>query len=184
MSRSTSEWTIGKRVASGFAVGLGLVVVVTIVAVWALGRTLGTYEAALEQRRELLFPAQRVESEIRGANVEFLRYLVEGEAKYAAAADSTIRAARQTAEQVRVAAGSDLRTAADWGQLTTLLDQWALEIDSSMAARKAGNEALALSIRADRIEPLGDRLNAIVVTTTDNVVSRSATIAADAAATS
>ncbi len=181
MNEAAAEWTVGKRVGAGFAIGLLLVIVVTIVAVWALGRTEQSYDSALKQRRETLLPALQVESQIRGSNVEFLRYLLEGDKRYRTAADSTIRAARQTADRARVAAGTDSETARNWEQLASMLDQWTSGVDSAQAARASGNQAAALNIRSTILEPLRNQIEALVATTARTVSARSDALAADAA---
>jgi methyl-accepting chemotaxis protein len=181
MNETASDWTVGKRIGAGFAIGLGLVVLVTIVAVWALGRTVTSYESALTQRRDMLVPALQVESEIRGANVEFLRYLLEGDKRYSTEADSTIRAARLTADRARAIVNTEAATAQNWTQLSTLLNQWASGMDSASAARGAGNQALALSIRATQLEPLSRQIDEIVATTASAVTAHTDALASDAA---
>ena len=181
MNETASEWTVGKRIGAGFAIGLALVVIVTMVAVWALGRTVASYESALTQRREMLLPALQVESEIRGANVEFLRYLIEGDKRYSTAADSTIRAARQTADRARALADNEAETVRSWGQLTALLDQWTVGMDSAMSARGSGNQALALSIRSTQLEPLRRQIDALSASTVTGVTTHTDALASDAA---
>ena len=181
MNGETSEWTVGRRVGGGFAIGIALVVIVTIVAWWSLGRTVSSYDSALEQRKGMLVPALQVESEIRGANVEFLRYLLEGDKRYSTAADSTIRAAKQTAQNAKASSGTELETQQHWDQLVALLDRWASGVDSSMAARAAGNQAVALAIRSTSLEPLRDQLDALVATTVSAVTAHTDTLASDAA---
>ena len=135
MSAEASEWTVGRRVGTGFGIGLVLVAAVTIVAWWALGRTVSSYEKTLNERKGMLLPAVQMKSDIRGANVDYLRYLLEGEKHYAASADSGIRSARATAVKAQTMAEMSSSTVQTWQQLVALLDQWAAGVDSSIAAR-------------------------------------------------
>lgn len=182
MNAETSEWTVGRRVGSGFAIGLLLVVVVTMVAWWALGQTVVSYESALQQRKVMLIPALQVKSEIRGANVEYLRYLLEGEKHYSVSADSGIRAARATAQQAQSAVGMNAATNQNWQQLVALLDQWATGVDSSMSARGAGNQSLAMSIRATMLEPMRGKIDDLVDRTAVIVTAQTDSLADDAGA--
>jgi len=180
MNAETSEWTVGRRVGSGFAIALCLVVVVTIVAWWALGRTVDSYESAIHHRRGMLIPAMQVESQTRGANVEYLRYLLEGDKRYAASADSGVRAARETAQRAQTALEADPATSKSWEQLVALLDRWGAGVDSSMSARTAGNQALALSIRSTTLEPMRNEMDALIKSTATAVAAKTDSLTDDA----
>ena len=71
------------------AIVLLLLALVAAVSYWSLRHTSQTYATALDGRRTLLAPAIAAESEIRAANVEDLRYLLDG-----AASDLANKAAR------------------------------------------------------------------------------------------
>ena len=105
MNENAAAWTIGRRVTSGFAIGLALLILAASLGVWALSRTVSSYEDALNKRRSLLVPTLRTQSEVRGANVEVLRFLLSSDESYAKRADSTISAARDLAADVRAAVG-------------------------------------------------------------------------------
>ena len=87
-------WTVGRRIALALAIELVLLVVVAVVGAGKLGQTTDTYEGALAVRRSTVVPALRVESEVRGANVEQLRLLASGEERYAHRRDSMVTMAR------------------------------------------------------------------------------------------
>lgn len=180
MSTEDSEWTVGRRVGTGFGIGLVLVVAVTIVAWWALGRTVDSYESAIQQRKGVLVPALEVKSAIRGANVDFLRYMLDGDRQYAASVDSGIRYAKTTAVQAQTIAGMVAATTQNWQQLVVLLDQWGAGMDSSIAARGSGNQALAMSLQATTVQPTRVRVDALVDQTLSTLTAHIDSLADDA----
>ncbi|MEO5904484.1 MAG: methyl-accepting chemotaxis protein [Gemmatimonadaceae bacterium] len=180
MNEETSEWTVGRRVGSGFAIALFLVVVVTIVAWWALGRTVDSYESAIQQRRGMLIPALQAESQTREATVDYLRFLLEGDKRYSVRADSSIRAARGTAQRAQSGLATDATINKSWEQLVTLLDRWAIGVDSSMSARSAGNQALVLSIRSTTLEPMRSEIDALIKSTVTAVTAKTDSLTDDA----
>lgn len=165
MNNESMEWTVGKRVAGGFAIGLLLLFIVTVIGVWALGSTVKSYETALAQRGGLLTPSLKVESQLRGANVEYLRFLLEGDRRYSRAADSLISAARETAGIARGMAAGETVVNRNLEQMSVFLNRWAERVTASMAAKSAGNETLALSIRQTQLEPIRRDLDATVAST-------------------
>jgi hypothetical protein len=154
-------WTVTRRIVVGFATLLVLLAVVVVLGAWALTRTTKSYEAALEQRRQQLVPALMAESEVRASNAEFLRYIIEGDERYAHARDSTIGVGRAMLTALRdSAATSELRGIWD-GALGTLA-RWDRAGAAAMAARRAGNMAEAIRIRQEQTQPLRAELDATV----------------------
>jgi methyl-accepting chemotaxis protein len=152
------DWTVSRRIAIGFAIGLALVVVVAVIGANALARTAGSYEVALAERRRALVPALRTESELRSANVEYLRHLLEGDARYNRNRDSVITIARTLATAVRDSIGTD-DGQRQWTSAIATMDQWTEAMRASAAARTAGNLPEALRIRANTVEPTRRQLD-------------------------
>src|SRR5919106_1933604 len=88
------HWTVSRRIAAGFAIGLGLVAAVAAVGIAALSGTSSAYQAALHLQRRTLVPALQAESEFRRANLEFLRYLLGVQEQHARSLDSTLALSR------------------------------------------------------------------------------------------
>ncbi|CAN5736330.1 hypothetical protein BH23GEM9_BH23GEM9_20950 [soil metagenome] len=84
------KWTIGRRIVAGFSVGAVLVIIITIIGVWALQETESSYAEAVQAEREILLTAVEARGAFRNANVSYLRYLVDPDA--GDRAESTVRA--------------------------------------------------------------------------------------------
>jgi methyl-accepting chemotaxis protein len=152
------NWTVSRRIIAGFSITILLLVLLAILGTWSLRSATATYEQALAQRRSELVPALRGESEIRGANNNYLRYLLEGTATYSAAADSIERVAAALISELRDSAStSEMR--AHWQQTLDLQSRWAHGIDTSMALRRANNMSEALRVRATVVQPLRDSID-------------------------
>jgi len=155
------NWTVGRRIVIGYAVVLALLVLVTALGIRSLQRAARSYESALEQRRTGLVPALRAESEVRVSNVAFLRSLVAPDPRHTIDRDSTTRLARELLAQLRDSSATpELRRT--WTDALDMLDQWSAAITASDSANRAGDRALALSIRAERSQPLRARLDGLI----------------------
>ena len=154
-------WTVGRRIALALAIELALLVVVALVGAGKLGETASTYEAAMAVRRSTVVPALRVESELRGANIEQLRYLLGGDERYAHRRDSVVTLARTIALAV-----GDTVKAPDarerWTRTIATMAQWNDAMLAAAAASKANDQVTALRIRSTRVEPLLASLDSTV----------------------
>lgn len=153
------SWTVSKRITVGFAVVLALVAGLAGLAYWALKSSGDTYESALARRRTSLIPALRAESDAHGANVNFLRYLLEREEVFAQTRDSLVRATVVSVEQLRDSAtNTELRR--DWEETLVLIQRWSDASARAMAAVRANNMNEALRIRGAEAQPIRDQLDA------------------------
>lgn len=181
MNDDATVWTIGRRVTAGFAISGVLLVALASVGVWALTHTVGAYDQALAVRRTMLVPTLRAESEIRGANIEFLRFLLSGNDAYARSADSSVAIARGLISDANGAAADSTVASRAWTPILGLLDEWAKSVHEAVAARRQGNQAGALLIRDQKVEPLQNRIDVAIressrsiQKTSDDFASRSA----------
>ena len=155
------KWTVGRRIALALAIELLLLAIVAFVGAANLGKTSTTYEGALAVRRSTVVPALRAEAEIRGANVEQLRYLLEGDAQYERQRDSLVALARGIVAQVHdTVADPEARTR--WERASVALAQWNTAMMASAAANRAGDRDGALRIRSTQVEPLRNTLDSLI----------------------
>ena len=89
------RFTVSRRITLALALELVLLVIVAILGSRALTTTAQAYEEAMAARRDLMAPALRAESELRGANVEHLRYMLDGGQRSLRSRDSSIALAKQ-----------------------------------------------------------------------------------------
>jgi methyl-accepting chemotaxis protein len=155
------NWTISRRIVSGFTLVLLLVAIVTGVGAWALRTVTDTYEHALAQRRINFVPALQLESELQATNMAYLRFLLEGFEVHARARDSIDAVARGLLMQLRDSAETDVDRQA-WSNIATTHQRWFEQTDSAMAAKRAKNEPRALYIRANVEHPIRLQLDSMI----------------------
>ena len=148
------NWTISRRIVVGFALGLGLVVLVGAVGILAVQATARTYEGALKQERETVVLALRVESEFRRAALDYAGFLSQPNDPEARSRDSTLSLSRHALESLRDSAPADRR--ATWVDALAAMQRWDEASAASIAALRAGREAEALRIRTERTTPARD----------------------------
>jgi methyl-accepting chemotaxis protein len=154
------RWTVTSRIALGFSIVLLLLIIVASVGVWALHSSTGSYDLALQQRRTALVPALRGESELRGANTAYLRYLLEGNEAHVRTRDSIDAIASSLITQLRDSAESDSERTL-WVRAADLHNRWHAGTDSSIRLRRQNNLSGALQVRATLSQPIRTQLDSI-----------------------
>jgi methyl-accepting chemotaxis protein len=151
------NFTIGKRITLGFLLVLLLAAIVAGAGYWALRRTADTYQTAVEERKTLIGPAIEAESEIRAANVEHLRYLMDGSEVYVVAKARRIAKARELIDGI--VAALPQASAAPWRSVDSLTTVWSSAADEAETLRRGGNIAESNRIRMARVQPARDELD-------------------------
>jgi methyl-accepting chemotaxis protein len=154
-------WTVGRRIALALAIELALLIVVAFVGGGALGRTSAAYERAVTLRRTSVAPAIRAEAEVRGANVEQMRFLLSGDERYEHRRDSITNVARALASAI----SDTVRTPAArerWTRAIALLAQWNDAALQASQAAKARDQATVLRIRSTKLEPLVQSIDSLI----------------------
>ncbi len=155
------HWTVSRRIAAGFTVGLSLVVAVAVVGVVALRTTSTAYQAAVQHERQTLVAALEAESDFRRGRVDHLRFLLKPEETLLRSRDSVLAASRGSLVQLRTSA----RTAEDralWDAALVALSQWEEPMRAAVAAALAGRPAEALRVQDTRVAPAGDAVRAAI----------------------
>jgi hypothetical protein len=155
------HWTVSRRIILGFALGLGLVIVVGAVGTLALRRSTAAYEQALAVERVTVGPALKAESETREANLGFLRFLLTPDEANARERDSVMLVAQGLLLGLRDSAKTaDQRQL--WVEALGALARFDAESRRSLDAMRAGQRAEALRIRDDRATPARQSLDAAI----------------------
>ncbi|MGI8401943.1 MAG: methyl-accepting chemotaxis protein [Gemmatimonadaceae bacterium] len=149
--------TIGRRITLGFALVLLLVALVAVGGYWALRHTSQTYAGALEGRRTLLGPAIAAESEIRAANVEDLRYLLDGTQTSIVAKAARLAKAQELIDGI--IATVPAQSAGPWRSVDSLTTAWSAASDEAAAQSRAGNATEVKRIRTTRVQPAREELD-------------------------
>ena len=153
-------WTVGKRIVVAFSSLLLLMVLVAALGVWSLRSVTDSYESGLYQRHFALVPALKAESELRGANTAFLRYLLEGTEIQLHQRDSIDAVGSALITVLRDSSDTDADRRA-WQTAFDLHRRWLASTDLAVAAKRAGNMPEALRIRAQVTQPIRNELDSI-----------------------
>ena len=120
------------------------VIIVAAVGIWALHAFTSSYESALTERRVGLIPALRTESEVRGSNTEYLRYLVQPADVHLHARDSIDAVITGLLTQLHDSALTD-ESRRDWQIAADQYAHWRSATDSSLAAKRSGGKSAVLN---------------------------------------
>jgi hypothetical protein len=139
------NWTVSRRIIAGFAVGAALVIVMAIVAVWALDEVTNRYSAAVRAERDMLLPAVEARGAARLANIAYLRYMVTEGAEERGAIDANFAAARESLTRLHTQAdGSSVNI---WNDALQVFEEWAARSTEMVNTWDAGDTETALAIR-------------------------------------
>ena len=153
--------TIGRRIVLGFAIALALTLLLGVIGFYALNRAANGYEGALATETQVRAPAHQALIAIRGANVQYLRYLVEGNASFIAARDSQLIVGDSLLRSLS-ANSTDPQLREAWTASLGLLEEWRAAGDASIDALIAGDREAGLNLRTQNVQPIRDRLDTAV----------------------
>lgn len=145
------NWTVSRRIAYGFAVILGLTVLVATAGILALRSTAAAYRDALAEERAVVQTALRAEASAGEANIFYLRYLVQPDPDFARRRDSASTAARRRLEEVRAAARGETR--AHFVEALRRLQEWDEATTASMRAAEGQRQDERVSSWEARVLP-------------------------------
>lgn len=147
------NWTVSRRIMLGFSIVLALVVAVAGIGAWALQSVTNTYEKALNQRRFNYVPALLTSAEMRGSNMAYLRYLLEGTPDHLRVRDSIDAVAKGLMVQLRDSAETETDRRA-WIDIAALYDKWIGTANQAIQARKTGGIPAAIQVRENIEHPV------------------------------
>lgn len=154
------RWTVGQRIAVGYAVILLLLVVVAGVSMYALPRATDTFSGAVRQQEQSI-EALGADLRLFMGQVSFLRFLLSPDQSFLKAREESFSSSRQAIAALRDASSTP-ESRSGWEEalgLVTLIDQGQ---QAAIAAKMARREAEALRIREERVHPVRERLSALV----------------------
>ncbi|MET0398578.1 MAG: methyl-accepting chemotaxis protein [Longimicrobiaceae bacterium] len=146
--------TVSRRIASGFAVALGLMLVVTAVAAFALYQATGAYRAALKQQRTNEIPALETRLAYADANLNFVRYLLAPADNWTRRRETAVTEVMAQLDTLRRTSHSD-EARALWRDAMASMSDWNDASRDAMEAARSGNMADAHRIRESRTFPTG-----------------------------
>lgn len=172
-------WTVARRVAFGFAVGLVLAIAALAIGAIALSASSNAYDAALRDERQVLVPALEARDQFQQANLDYLFYLLKPDPRWTHGTDSTLRLSAANVAQLR---DRDLTPAARdaWRQTGELLERWSDAVAASTTAATAGRRDEALRVRDERVSPIRDSVRALIAVSMSASTQQSDSLAAGA----
>src|SRR5262245_15045674 len=177
------RWTVGERVGVGFLSMLLLLLGAASVGAFALFRTVGTFQTAMEQQGRSLLGALRQRKAIGSANTNVLRFLLTHDDRFVAARNSDMPRAREALADLRDSSPTpELRTG--WTEVLATLEAWDEAAEAGIAAEAAGHHEEALRIRSERVGPLREKLTELADHLVDREEAYAAEVTRDAVAAS
>jgi methyl-accepting chemotaxis protein len=172
------NWTVNRRISTGFALAALLVIAIAATGIWALRQTAGTYNRLVSAEREVLMRAVDARGHLRNANIEYLLVLVDEGSASSTGRDTAVTAARIMMSELRdrvEGTGSQ-----DWSQALVLLEEWNDAARRVMTLWDAGDRAAALELRRTDVAPTRARLEQILDVNVDDAINEADVMAADA----
>ena len=155
------KWTVGRRVAAGYAMVLLLLLAVAGLGVFSLSRTAAVFKKTIETQDRLLTEAQRAESSSYAAQTAYLRYMLLGRRDFLNDWRSGLAQARKALTTLETAsATADLK--AGWKEALGIHDAWQQKVQSMVVARQAGRQNDGVQVLDTEIVPLRNRLAALI----------------------
>jgi methyl-accepting chemotaxis protein len=151
------DWTVSRRITTGFSIGLALMLVIAGVGIYALLNSERAYNIALQKERSVLVTALETKTDFQEANLGYLFFVLEPNDRWAARRDSSVAVTRAKIAQLRDSASTS-EARAVWLSAAALVDRWDPAARKSMAAARAGRRDEALRIRDVEIAPIRDEL--------------------------
>jgi methyl-accepting chemotaxis protein len=155
------NWTVSRRIISGFVIVAALVIVIALVGMWALRETSDGYLDAVTAEREVLMRAVDARGNARVANVAYLRYMLDASV---AGHQQAMEAAMNQSRESLAALRDDPRVAdpTTWTEALRLLNEWEGSAREMVTLWDGGQQDAALQVRLARVQPTRDRLESTI----------------------
>jgi Methyl-accepting chemotaxis protein (MCP) signalling domain len=128
---------------------------------YALARTSATFASVTHDQGQRLTAMLRQRGSVSHSDVEYLRFLLTGDRALLRPRETAIGDARRALTELRdTAPTAEMRSG--WSEVLGLLDGFERDSAASVAAKVAGRDAEALTIRAERVGPVRDRMASVV----------------------
>jgi methyl-accepting chemotaxis protein len=146
-------WTIGRRIAAGYAVLIVLLVATAVVAVLALRASREDYTSAVATLQDRALKGTESLQGMDAASVAFTSYLLTGRSTTIDTVDDRFKTARASAVDVRETSTSAAQVSG-WTDVVTQLDAWNREVQAAIELKRGGDDAGALRAYNDKVVPI------------------------------
>jgi methyl-accepting chemotaxis protein len=167
-----NRWTIGRRIAMGYALLLALLVLIAAVATMNLLDSRATYHEAFDTQDRALRGTDSLQGSDAAA-VTFLHVLLTGATETIETSDERFAAARDAAVELRDSSTTPAQVTG-WTEAVRLLDAWNTQMQAAFEAKQAGRDAEAERLYAESVIPARSAQRNLVVELVDAERQRSA----------
>jgi methyl-accepting chemotaxis protein len=155
------HWTVSRRIAAGFALGLCLVVAVLAVGMVTVRRITHRYESAQREVFSGVVPPLQAEAAFLFAGHGFLGYLATRKEYNLGVRDSMVAMTRTIVTGLRDSAASP-EARGTWTNALAGLGRWDEATRAALAAARAGREEEATRIRETEVVPVREVTRAAI----------------------
>jgi methyl-accepting chemotaxis protein len=176
------NWTIGRRIAAGYAVLIALLIVTAVVAIFALHSSREDFTSAVSTLQERALKGTESLQALDAASVANTSYLLTGRATTIDTLNERFDLARSLAVDLRESSTTPAQVAG-WSDVVSQLDTWERAVRSGIELKRGGDDAGALRNYNANITPVRSSMRNLAVDLVGAERKRSATIAAEASDT-
>jgi len=157
-----SKWTIGRRIAAGYAVLIALLVVTAVVGTLALRSTREDFTSALTTAENRAIKGTDALQGGDAVVTAFLSYLLRGNERALDTMNERLEATREVKVQLRDSATTAAQVSG-WTDAIRQLDAWNQAAQRAIEARRAGRRQEAVDIYSEEVIPIRTTERALVV---------------------
>jgi methyl-accepting chemotaxis protein len=175
------DWTIGRRIAAGYAVLLVLLVGTAVVGMLALSSTRENYKTAISTVEQRAIRGTDALQGMDATVVSFLSYLLRGQSASVDAMNERFAAARAAAVQLRDSSTTPAQVSG-WTDVVRQLDDWKATVQEAVDARAAGHVGRAEQLYTDKVLPIRQSVRNLAVDLSSAERKRATDLASDTSA--
>src|SRR5690349_14518117 len=147
------NWTIGRRMAAGYAVLIVLLVATAVVAVLALRASREDYSSAVTALQERALKGTESLQALDAASVANTSYLLTGRTAAIDALNERFDIARASAVALREGSTTPAQVAG-WSDVVSQLDAWNRAVQDGIELKRAGDDEGALRNYNEKVTPV------------------------------
>jgi methyl-accepting chemotaxis protein len=152
-----TSWTVGRRIAAGYAVLLVLLALAGGLGTWGLDNTRGTFQSAFRAQDRGVVDALEAQARTESTRAALTRFLVTGAPAIRRERDRTASEARRVLVELRDTAGTP-ELEAGWVDALRLYDTRDAAARRTVNEKASGNDAVAVRIYEEDVLPTGQAL--------------------------
>jgi methyl-accepting chemotaxis protein len=155
-------WTIGRRIAAGYAVLIVLLVAIAVVGILTLRGSRDDFTGAIGVLQDRALKGTESLQGLDAASVANTSYLLTGNTAAIDALDERFDAARAAASELRETSKSPAQVSG-WSDVVSKLDAWRRAVDAGVALKREGDDEGALRNHTEKVTPIRSEMRNLAV---------------------